>query len=77
MEINTGKKEPEGKIVFLRLDPELYGKLEELRVQTKSRGVATVIRHIVVAALAEGITVRRQGATKARPKGRVESRAVA
>lgn len=76
MEINTGKKEPEGKIVFLRLDPELYAKLEELRVQTKSRGVATVIRHIVVAALAEGITVRRQGAAK-RSKGRMESRAVA
>ena len=77
MEINTGKNAPEGKVVFLRLEPKLYAQLDKLRNDIKARGVATVIRHIVVAALAEGVTVRKQGAKETRSKGRVESRAVA
>jgi predicted DNA-binding protein len=81
MEINTGKIAPEGKVVFLRLSPKLYAELEELRSRTKGRGVATVIRQIVEAAISEGITVRndlKKGSKKnGRSKGRVEAGAVA
>ena len=68
MEINTGKTAPEGKVVFLRLSPKLYAELEALKNRTQGRGVATVIRQIVEAALAEGITIRKAG--KASKNGR-------
>jgi len=59
MEIDNGKDAPEGKVVFLRLDSQLYTELDNLRKRLKARGVATVIRYICVAALKEGVTIRK------------------
>ena len=46
------------KIVFIRIPDALYQKLEQVRVRSHGRGIATVVRQTVEAALAEGITVR-------------------
>lgn len=74
MEINNSKPtKPEGKIVFIRLTPQMYAELERLRVRIKGRGVATVIRRIIETALSEGITVREEKRGKAAKDGRAEA----
>lgn len=60
--INEG---PQGKVVFIRIEPPMLEQLEQLRVQMRGRGIATVIRRILVKALAEGVTVQKK-----RPAGR-------
>jgi len=74
MEIGNDKESPEGKVVFLRLDPDLYTWLDDLRKRTKSRGVATVVRHICKAAQKEGVTIRKGGKGS---RHKAESEAVA
>lgn len=62
MELKSDRNET--KVVFLELPMAMYGELEKLHQQVGGRGVATVIRRIVETALKEGITVKKEKATK-------------
>ena len=56
MEIEPDKAN-KNKVIFLELPMPVYEQLEALHKRVGGRGVATVIRRIVMAALAEGVSV--------------------
>lgn len=67
------------KVVFLRVSPETYEKLNALRAQAGGRGVATVVTLIVEAALKEGVTIlrtvrSRRASASAMPMVKLKSR---
>ena len=58
MEIQS--KNDKGRVVFLRLDNEMYEQLAQLKEQVGGRGIATIVKMIVESALREGITVSQE-----------------
>ena len=67
MEIDDPIKEgPQGKVVFIRIEPPMLEKLEALRVQMRGRGIATVIRRILDTALKEGVTLKKRSGGRRR-----------
>lgn len=64
MEIESDKAN-KNKVIFLELPMPVYEQLEDLHKRVGGRGVATVIRRIVMAALAEGVSVAGEKGAKA------------
>lgn len=70
MELSS-KKQPSAKtvMVFVRITPEMNDQLKALAGRVGGGGVATMMRDIVEAALAEGIDVTGGGGKRRRARG--------